>query len=103
MGLIMQIAAGRQVVPAMTGKDQAEVYRVAAERGYEALDNLDKFRMRQMMYGLGRNEKIRNFGMTGAKEVLMMIGILFASMSDEAFETMLAKRRAAMENEEEEE
>lgn len=93
MGLIMEIVTGRCDGPSLEGKEQSEVYRAAMDKGYEGLSESDKFRIRQLMYDLGRCEKIKSFGPLGAKELMMMIGILFAKLSEEAFEAMLERRK----------
>lgn len=94
MGLILDIAAGQKyAAPQWNGNEQAAVFRAAMDRGYEALDPEDRKRIRQMCYDLGRGQLIQKLGPTGAREVLMMIGILMSQLNDEQFEMVLIKRR----------
>ena len=94
MGLILDIAAGQKyAAPQWNGNEQAAVFRAAMDRGYEALDPEDRKRIRQMCYDLGRGQLIQKLGPTGAREVLMMIGILMSELTDDQFEYLLIKRR----------
>lgn len=89
---ILNLVVGRQM--ALDAKEQAGIYRYVADRAYEKLGDSDRKMIRQCMYDMGRGNEIKNFGPTGAREVMMMIGILLAQLDDEAFKALLERRRA---------
>lgn len=97
MGMIFDLIARRpDYEPKMNGNEKALLYSDASAAALMELPEND----REIIGGLIENltgaavngKKIRNFGVTSAREILMMIGILFAVMSDEDFEKMLRRR-----------
>ena len=98
MGLVVDIVRAENAFAMLPMKDQDQVYQDAAEAAFEKLDPADKKIIKGLIYELSgarvKDVRIKNFGPVSAREVLMKVGIVLATMPEKEFEKMLNRRRA---------
>ena len=89
MGMVFEIVAGRRDIPiAVEASQHARVFSEAAESAYCQLDDEDRKMISSIVFDLAHTKRIRNFGDAAARELLMVIGILMTTLSDEEFEKL---------------
>lgn len=89
MGMLLEIVGGHLETPITIepGK-HALLFSEAAESAYCQLDDEDWKRISSIVFDLAHTKRIRNFGAGAAKELLMVIGILMTTLSEEEFQKL---------------
>lgn len=101
MGLVMDIAAGQKnAAPVISTGEQQNLYRELWTAAAEKVSQEDLVKLNDLAFELGKTKKVRNFGIHSAKELLVVLGIIFSGMSDREFEAMLEARKSGRRNEE---
>ena len=96
MGMILQIAAeGRKVNTGYNPepKEITKMWQEVFDAVVSELPENEKERMSELFDQMITTKHIRNFGAAGAKELMVQIGILLASMNEKDWEIFLCNLR----------
>ena len=99
MGQVIDIVFGREgVYPFKNDTEQKDIWKKSRMEAMRNLDDVDRYNIVTIAESQAFNNKkaggfkLENFGPEAARETLMNIGILLASLSDAQFEQLLQDR-----------
>ena len=100
MGQVIDIVFGREgAYPFKSDTEQKDIWKKSRMEAMRNLDDVDRYNIVTIAESQAFNNKktggfkLENFGPEAARETLMNIGILLASLSDAQFEQLLQDRK----------